>query len=80
MISKKLYSILKGIKNQSKTTIGGRWNISVVECKYLHLIQFNVHVTFHDARTLIVVTSLNAHVDTYIINVRVQFQESPNLN
>ena len=30
-----------------------------------------------NARTLIAVTSLNVHVDTYIINVRVQFQESP---
>jgi hypothetical protein len=69
MISKKLDSILKGIKNQSKTTIGGHWNISVVECKYLHLIQFNVHVTFQvqiNARTLIALASLNVHVDTYI--------------
>ena len=81
MISKKLYSILKGTKNQSKTAVGGRWNISVVECKYLHLIIFNVYVTFQvqiNACTLISVTSLNVHVDTYIINVRVQFQESPN--
>ncbi len=80
MISKKLYSILKGTKNQSKTAVGGRWNISVVECKYIHLIIFNVYVTFQvqiNARTLISVTSLNVHVDTCIINVRVQFQESP---
>ncbi len=62
------------------TAAGGRWNISVVECKYLHLIHFNVHVTFQvqiNARTLIAVASLNVHEDTYIINVRVQFQESP---
>ncbi len=43
-----------------------------------YIILINVDVTFQvqiNAHTLIAIMSLNVHVDTYIINVRKQFQE-----
>ena len=53
-----------------------------MKCNELHLILFIVHVMFqvqNNVRTLISVTSLNVHVETYIINVYVQFQELPTI-
>ncbi len=53
-----------------------------MKCDELHLILFNVYVMFqvqNNAHTLISVTSLNVHVEMYIINVRIQFQELPTI-